>query len=85
MISKLNPSELVFGQKLLRGFWLTEWMKSKSEEEMQRVKDQVRLSLSNELRTNIRAKYPLEKVNEAVNEYFQNMSLGKALLCPMIG
>jgi NADPH2:quinone reductase len=44
--------------------------------------NQVRRLMKNDLKINIRNKYPLDKVNEAIESYVTKMSSGKVLLVP---
>src|SRR5262249_46835529 len=79
---EIDPSSLIFEGKHLEGFWLSAWLRKRSMISQLRVARQVQALLAAELKTEIRARLPLEKAAEAVAQYAADMTAGKVLLVP---
>ncbi len=77
-----DPASLVFESKHVEGFWLSQWLRSRSLVGQLRVAGQVQALLSGELKTDIQARFPLEQASKALEQYMGNMSGGKVLLVP---
>lgn len=77
-----DPRSLIFEGKRLEGFWLSGWLGKKSMLSRFRMARHVQKLLSHELKTEIRARFPLEEVPRALQEYAANMTGGKILLVP---
>ncbi len=77
----LNSAVMIFKQVTLRGFWLTEWMKT-AEPALQHKAASTLLSLfaSGKLNVSVDAKYPLEQWKEAVLHAEKPGRGGKILL-----
>lgn len=56
------------------------WLRKRSILGQLRIARQVQTLLASDLRTEIRARYPLEEVTRALQEYAANMTGGKILL-----
>ena len=79
---EIDPSSLIFEGKHLEGFWLSAWLRKRNMISQLRVARQVQALLAAELKTEIRARLPLEKAAEAVAQYAADMTAGKVLLVP---
>jgi NADPH:quinone reductase-like Zn-dependent oxidoreductase len=76
----LDPGSLIFGQKHVEGFWLSVWLRGKNLLSQLRIANQVQELLGGDLKTEIRARLPLEKAAEGLAQYAANMTAGKVLL-----
>jgi len=77
-----DPTSLIFEGKRLEGFWLSGWLRNKNLLSQLRVARQVQALLSTDLKTEIRARVPLEQTAAALSEYAQHMTGGKVLIVP---
>jgi NADPH:quinone reductase-like Zn-dependent oxidoreductase len=78
----IDPGSLIFEEKHVEGFWLTAWLRHRNILSQLRVARQVQELLGSELKTEIRARLPLEKAAEGLAQYAADMSAGKVLLVP---
>jgi NADPH:quinone reductase-like Zn-dependent oxidoreductase len=78
----LDPRALIFERKRVRGFWLSEWMRGTSALKKFAASRSVQKLLKGELRTEIRARLPLEQAAEGVRLYERDMTGGKILFVP---
>jgi len=78
----VDPGSLILEDKQLSGFNLGNWLQSKSLFFKIRFLKRVGRMLSGTLASQIRRTMPLEKVEEAITLYTNNMSEGKILLIP---
>jgi NADPH:quinone reductase len=76
----LDPGSLIFEGKHVEGFWLSAWLRGKNMLSQLRVANQVQELLAGDLKTEIRARLPLEKAAEGLAQYAANMTAGKVLL-----
>ena len=76
----LDPRSLIFERKRVRGFWLSEWMRTSGMMQKFSASRSVQKLLKDELRTEIRARLPLERAAEGVRLYESEMTGGKILL-----
>ena len=76
----LDPRSLIFERKRVRGFWLSEWMRTSGMMQKFSASRSVQKLLKDELRTEIRARLPLEQAAEGVRLYEREMTGGKILL-----
>lgn len=79
---KVNVDHFVFQNKAIDGFWLGPWITSKSIIQILKMWRRAQKLISTDLRSEIRARYPLEEVKKAVQEYKSQMTGGKILLKP---
>ncbi|MCI0351890.1 MAG: zinc-binding dehydrogenase [Acidobacteriales bacterium] len=77
-----DPGSLIFEGKRVEGFWLSAWLGKKSMLGRFLIARRVQKLLSAELKTEIRARFPLEEVSPALQDYAANMTGGKILLVP---
>jgi NADPH:quinone reductase-like Zn-dependent oxidoreductase len=80
--NQIDPASLVFEGKRVKGFWLSEWLRHKSVLGQLKLGRQVQSLLADDLKTEVHARLPLEKVASALEEYAANMTSGKILLVP---
>lgn len=78
----LDPRSLIFERKRVRGFWLSDWMRTAGALKMFSASRSVQKILKDELRTEIRARLPLERAAEGVRLYEREMTGGKILFVP---
>src|SRR5215472_12930657 len=79
---EIDPSSLIFEGKHVEGFWLSAWLRGNNLLSQLRIANQVQKLLAGELKTEIRARLPLEKAAEGLAQYAANMTAGKVLLVP---
>ncbi len=79
-VSMIDPLEVIFKNKILRGFNLGDWMKTVSDEEVERISNYLQtLFIQRKIETRIQASFPLENFYEGLRTYISNMSAGKVL------
>jgi NADPH:quinone reductase len=77
---KIDPGALIFGETIVRGFWMSSWMKRAAEE--QRTSATMRifaLAMSGELPLPVSATYPLTEAKAALTAAEQPGRPGKVL------
>jgi NADPH:quinone reductase-like Zn-dependent oxidoreductase len=77
-----DPSSLIFEGKHVEGFWLSAWLRNRGLIGQLRIARQVQALLGQELKTDIQARFPLEQVQRALEQYISNMTAGKILITP---
>lgn len=80
--SQADPGSLIFEGKRLEGFWVSAWLRRRSLLGQLRITSRVQELLAQELKTELRARLPLEEVAHALEQYAGNMTGGKVLLVP---
>ena len=80
--SQADPGSLIFEGKRLEGFWVSAWLRRRSMLGQMRIARRVQSLLAQELKTEIRARFPLEEAARALEQYAGNMTGGKVLLTP---
>lgn len=78
----IDPRSLVFEGKRLEGFWLAEWARQKSLFGQIYATTQVQKYLASDLKTEVRARLPLEDAAKGLQQYATAMTEGKILLIP---
>jgi NADPH2:quinone reductase len=78
----IDPRSLIFEGKALEGFWLSSWLRAQSAVSMLRVSGRVQKLLDNDLKTEVRARLPLEEATRGLQEYSHHMTGGKILFVP---
>ena len=79
---EIDPGHMIFTGSNVKGFWLSEWLKSKNTIRSMLITRKVQSLISGELSTSINQIFPLNQINEALETYTSNMSKGKVLLKP---
>lgn len=80
--AQTDPASLIFEGKRLEGFWLSAWLRRKNLLSQMRVAGQVQKLLSSDLKSEVRARLPLEQAGRAIAEYAASMTAGKVLIMP---
>jgi NADPH:quinone reductase-like Zn-dependent oxidoreductase len=80
--SQIDPTSLIFEGKRVKGFWLSEWLRHRNMLGQLKLGRQVQSLLADDLKTEIHARLPLEKVASALEQYAANMTSGKILMVP---
>jgi len=79
-VSMIDPLEVIFKSKILKGFNLGDWMKTTPVEEIERISGYLQtLFIQKKIETRIQASFPLENFYEGLRTYISNMSAGKVL------
>lgn len=79
---QVSHFDLIFRDQRIEGFWLTQWVKNRSWAQKMLMVMEVQSLLPTELNTHIQARFPLEKVHQAIELYKANRTGGKVLLVP---
>lgn len=79
---QLDPRSFVFEGKRLEGFWLAGWARQKSIFGQFYAATQVQKYLTSDLKTEVRARLPLEDAVKGLQLYAAQMTEGKILLVP---
>ncbi len=77
---KVDPASLISEMKQVVGFQLGNWLQTKGILFKLRLVGRVKSHLDGALHTRIHKRMPLEKAEEAILEYKNNMSAGKIIL-----
>lgn len=77
-----DVGDLIFENKSVEGFWLTEWAQHKNMFQMLSLWRLAQKLITSDLRSEIRVRYPLEEAKTAVALYQEQMTGGKVLLVP---
>jgi NADPH2:quinone reductase len=78
----MNPAELLFNDKRLEGFWLTKWFGEQRLWKKLQIGRAAQRLLGSDLRTDVQARFPLEKIQDAIMLYKEKRTDGKVLLLP---
>ena len=78
----LDPRSLIFEGKSVRGFWLSDWMRRQSALRKFFVAGRIQKLLKDELKTEVRARLPLDSAVEGLREYEREMTGGKIIFVP---
>jgi NADPH2:quinone reductase len=78
----VDPRSLIFERKRVRGFWLVDWMRRTSALKKFLAAQGVQKLLKDELRTEVRARLPLEQAVEGIRDYAREMTGGKVIFIP---
>lgn len=79
----IDTSDFIFDKKILKGWWLMDWINGLKEEEFDAYKKMIKQSIesgSDLFLTGYSKTFPLEKFEEAFIHYVTNMSEGKIIL-----
>jgi NADPH:quinone reductase-like Zn-dependent oxidoreductase len=81
----VDPRSLIFEGKRVEGFWLADWLRQQNGLKKFLVARRVERMLGGELKTEVRARLPLEEAVEGIRQYAADMTAGKVLLVPRPG
>ncbi len=79
---QMSPLSLIFEKKTLEGFWVSDWIKKISFLRKVRMTAGIQKLLATDLATQVQARFPLEKVQDAIALYREKRTEGKVLLIP---
>lgn len=82
--SGITSSDLIFAKKSVRGFWLTDYLKSKSLMGLASWMKLVKSEIGGALATTVRKTYPMDQAGAAVADYNSNMAAGKICIGPWL-
>jgi NADPH:quinone reductase len=79
----INPVELLFHDKRVQGFYLTEWLKRRGAIRTLMATSRIqRMIVSGRLKTEIARRMKLAEVRDGLLDYCRNMTAGKAIIKP---
>jgi hypothetical protein len=73
-------STLLFGTKVVEGFWLTEWIHRRGMVQVIRAMRDIQNTLYPATTTEVTATYPLETAVAGIRAYEEQMGTGKIVL-----
>lgn len=76
----VDVSTLLFGTKVVEGFWLTEWIHRRGMVQVIRAMRDIQNALYPAMTTEISATYPLETAVAGIRAYEEQMGMGKIVL-----
>jgi NADPH:quinone reductase len=77
-----NVQDIIFKRKSVRGFWLSTWIAGQSIFKILETAKKARKIISAGNEITIQKKMPLEAFKSGMEDYLNNMTAGKVLLCP---
>ena len=81
--SDIDGRELIFAQKRIQGFWLTEWIRKAGFIRIFQASGQIQKRIADgSFTTHVRRKLSLEDTPAGLLDYYQNMTAGKVLIVP---
>ena len=78
----VDPRSLIFEDKRVEGFWLSKWLLEMNPLSRLLVAGRVQKLLASELKTEVRARLPLERAAEGLRQYKHEMTGGKVIFVP---
>jgi len=83
LVSAIEPFDIIFRDKKLAGFNLTDWKAKKSKKEMEAINDELQeLIIRGILEPKIQAIFKLDDIVNGIRTYIKSMSAGKILFKP---
>jgi NADPH:quinone reductase-like Zn-dependent oxidoreductase len=79
---RVQIPDLLFQEKSVEGFWLSDWIRTQNLIKLLWASRQALGMLGGTLKTEIRARYPLQKIHDALQDYQHQMTGGKVLITP---
>jgi NADPH:quinone reductase len=77
----IDGGRMIFNSSIVRGFWLSQWMRDASPEQQQRVTSELlRLMTTSEVVPPVEAEYSLDEIHAAVEHASRTGRSGKVLL-----
>ena len=75
-----DPRDLIFQRKRVEGFWLADWLGNRSVIGQLRLAKQIQGAMTDLLKSEIAAQYPLSDIHRALQDYQASMTAGKRLI-----
>jgi NADPH:quinone reductase-like Zn-dependent oxidoreductase len=82
---QIDSKDFFFRDKKLEGYWLSRWIKRKGFLRKLLLTYEIQKLLSHELQTRVQARFSLEDVLSAIDQYEKQRTEGKVLLVPNHG
>ena len=83
--SGIDGGELIFGQKRIQGFWLTDWVRKAGFFRILKASGQIQKRIADgSFVTEVRQKLRLEDVPQGLMAYQKEMTAGKMLIIPKL-
>ncbi|MFD3163375.1 zinc-binding dehydrogenase [Herpetosiphon sp. NSE202] len=79
---QIDPRSLIFEQKHVTGFWLTDWIGQINPLNFARITKNVQKLLLDELTSTVQGRFKLHEAQNALELYQANMTGGKVLFTP---
>jgi NADPH:quinone reductase-like Zn-dependent oxidoreductase len=85
-ISGVDGEDLIFNQKRIRGFWLTDWARQAGFLNLLKASVQIQSAIAKgSIAIKVRKRIKFEEVPSGISEYLDQMSSGKLLIVPRKG
>jgi len=82
-VNNVDPRDLIYHQKVIRGFALGKWFTTKTQQEIGEILQFIQeMMVKKEIQFRIQKKVGLDRIHSALHEYIANMSDGKVILLP---
>jgi len=81
-IDSLHIRNFIFDDKVIKGFWLSIYLKDKSIFFLRSLTNQVASLIASDLSTYVRASFDLEHTSDALLLYKSDMGAGKSVIAP---
>ncbi|MEM8536027.1 MAG: zinc-binding dehydrogenase [Chloroflexota bacterium] len=81
---QIHPLDPIFKGKTLDGFWLASWLEQQTLPDILRLARGIQQLINTDLKSTVRACFPLEETHQALELYAQRMTEGKVLLMPFL-
>jgi NADPH:quinone reductase-like Zn-dependent oxidoreductase len=78
----VRPEQFIYEGKRVEGFWLSKWVARKGFLGRARMALSLQKRLATDFQTEVRARVPLERAAEAIQQYQREMTGGKVLIIP---
>lgn len=78
----IHPGSLIFEDKRVEGFWLSQWIQSQNFFSKLKTSREVQKLLNSDLKTEVRARLPLAEAEAGLRQYTEQMTGGKILFIP---
>jgi len=78
----VNPSKLIFENKKISGFWLSEWITHQSTLKMITLFNKIQKFIATDHLTTISQRVNLDDTVNSISEYMEKMTLGKVIVKP---
>ncbi|NOK62576.1 MAG: zinc-binding dehydrogenase [Chloroflexi bacterium AL-W] len=81
---QIHPLDPIFKGKTVDGFWLSSWLEKQTLPDILRLARGIQQLINTDLKSTVRACFPLEEARQALDLYAQRMTEGKVLLMPAL-
>ncbi|MFM7585010.1 MAG: zinc-binding dehydrogenase, partial [Caldilinea sp.] len=77
---QVDVGTLLFGNRVVEGFWLTEWIRRHGTKRVIRAMIEIQGALAHAMTTEVLATYTLDQAATGIRAYQDNMGAGKVVL-----